>query len=128
MKLLNGVLLGALFVIGTCVSLAQDQRPAPDNTKVNKSAQPTADQAKNNTSDRNLMQQIRKAIEEDHSLSTNAHNVKVIAKNGHVTLKGPVDSEDEKKTVGQKAIDAAGASNVTNGLTVKASHNHKTSS
>jgi len=56
---------------------------------------------------------------EDKTLSTYAHNVKVIAQNGKVTLKGPVRSEEEKKTVEQKATDVAGAGNVTNDLSIK---------
>jgi osmotically-inducible protein OsmY len=95
----------------------------PDNTKVNKGEQPTADQAKNNASDRDIMQNIRKAIVGDSSLSTYAHNIKVIAKNGKVTLKGPVRSEEEKKTIESKAVEVAGAGNVTNELTVKPEKN-----
>jgi osmotically-inducible protein OsmY len=106
-------------------AVAQEpQAPAADNTKVNKrdrsKAEPTADQAKDNASDRELMQNIRKALMDDKSLSTSAHNVKVIAEHGKVTLKGPVQSEEEKQAVEQKAADVAGAGNVTNELTVKA--------
>jgi hyperosmotically inducible protein len=55
----------------------------------------------------------------DKSLSTYAHNVKIIAQNGQVTLKGPVNSETEKQSIEQKAIDVAGAGNVTNQITIK---------
>jgi hyperosmotically inducible periplasmic protein len=91
----------------------------PDNTKVNKNDTPTADQAKNNQPDRDVMQKIRQAVVSDKSLSTYAHNVKIIAKNGKVTLKGPVRSEEEKKTITAKAQEIAGAANVTDELTVK---------
>jgi osmotically-inducible protein OsmY len=91
----------------------------PDNTKVNKKNGVTADQGKNNTSDRDLMQKIRQAVVADNSLSTYGHNVKIIARNGKVTLKGPVHSEDEKKNIESKATDIAGAGNVTNQITVK---------
>jgi osmotically-inducible protein OsmY len=93
--------------------------PQSDNTKVNKNEQPTADQAKNNTSDRELMQKIRQAVMDDKSLSTYAHNVKIIAKNGKVTLKGPVRTEAEKSAIEQKAVEVAGAGNVIDELTVK---------
>jgi osmotically-inducible protein OsmY len=100
------------------------QAPAPDNTKVNKNdrskTEPTADQAKNNPADKELMRKIRSAIVDDKSLSTYAHNVKVIAQNGKVTLKGPVRSEEEKKAVEAKAEEIAGAGNVKDQLTVKA--------
>ena len=96
---------------------------APDNTKMNqgdgsKSAV-TADQQKMNASDRQLTQKIRKSVMAEKSLSTYAHNVKIISQNGKVTLKGPVRSEEEKTLVASKAADAAGgAANVDNQLTI----------
>ena len=113
-------LLTTLTVAGSLALMTAQQ---PDNTKVNKGEQPTADQAKNNASDRDIMQNIRKAIVGDSSLSTYAHNVKIISKSGKVTLKGPVRSEDEKKSVESKAVEVAGAGNVTNELTVKPDKN-----
>jgi osmotically-inducible protein OsmY len=64
------------------------------------------------------MKEIRRAVVKDKSLSTNAHNVKVIASGGKVTLKGPVQSEEEKKAVEAKATQVAGAENVTSEITV----------
>ena len=56
----------------------------------------------------------------DKSLSTYAHNVKIISQNGRVTLKGPVRSEEEKKAIKSKAVEVAGNSgNVDDQLTVK---------
>jgi hyperosmotically inducible protein len=81
--------------------------------------EPTADQQKENRSDRDITQQIRQAIMKDKSLSTYAHNVKVITQNGQVTLKGPVRSEDEKKTVEAKATEVAGENKVTSELDIK---------
>ena len=96
------------------------QQTAPDNTKVNKSAsaKPTADQQKNTKSDVTMTRDIRQAIVNDKSLSSYAHNVKVITQNGHVTLKGPVRSADEKKAVEAKATEVAGAGHVKNQITV----------
>ena len=101
------------------------QQPAttqPDNTKMNqRDRQPgetTADQQKENTSDRDLAKQVRQSFVHDKSLSTYAHNVKVIAQGGKVTLKGPVQSEEEKNALGAKAAEIAGASNVDNQLDV----------
>jgi osmotically-inducible protein OsmY len=65
------------------------------------------------------MQKIRKAVMDEKSLSTYAHNVKIISQDGKVTLKGPVRSAEEKETIAQKAVEVAGAGNVTNDLTVK---------
>jgi osmotically-inducible protein OsmY len=81
--------------------------------------EPTADQQQNNRSDRDITQQVRKAIEGDKDLSSYAHNVKVITQNGQVTLKGPVRSEQEKQAVEAKAAAVAGDGKVTSELTVK---------
>ena len=47
---------------------------------------------------------------QDKSLSTYAHNVKIVAQGGTVTLKGPVKSEEEKAAIEQKATQVAGSS------------------
>lgn len=102
-------------------SFAQDDAAKPkkaDNTRQNKEHDTTADQAKNNKTDRVLAQQIRKAIMKDKSLSTYAHNVKIIAMNGGVTVKGPVRTEEERAAIMAKAKEVAGATNVTDELTV----------
>lgn len=95
----------------------------PDNTAVNKrdrsASEPTADQGKNNKSDVQIMREIRRSVVKDKSLSTYGHNVKVISEHGKVTLRGPVHSEDEKRSIEAKAVAVAGDGNVTNELTVK---------
>ena len=126
MKRKLSIYLMAFAAMGVgSASLQAQQSPNADNTKVNSrdraGTAPTADQAKNNVSDRELMQKIRKSVVDDKSLSTYAHNVKIISQNGRVTLKGPVRSEEEKRSVEQKAADVAGSGNVTNQLTIKAS-------
>jgi hyperosmotically inducible protein len=55
----------------------------------------------------------------DKSLSTYAHNVKIISEHGKVTLKGPVHTEEERKTIATKAAEVAGPDSVTNEITVK---------
>ena len=98
------------------------QQTAPDNTKVNqrdrKAAEPTAGQQKENTNDREVTQKIRRSITQDKSLSTYAHNIKIISQNGAVTLRGPVRSETEKKTIEAKASEIAGATNVKSELEI----------
>ncbi|MEP6713950.1 MAG: BON domain-containing protein [Terriglobia bacterium] len=122
---LNRFLVSATLLGALCAAPAFSQAPGrqPDNTGVNKrdrkAGEPTADQAKNDKSDLQIMKEIRKSIVADKSLSTYAHNVKVIAQNGKVTLKGPVHTDDESKAVESKATEVAGAGNVTNELTVK---------
>jgi osmotically-inducible protein OsmY len=97
------------------------QTPA-DNTKVNKRDRAegavTADQQKENASDREIAQKIRAALMADETLSTYAHNVKIVAQNGQITLKGPVRTDDEKKSVEAKATEVAGGGRVTNEITI----------
>lgn len=123
---LPGLMLAGALTVPVGIMAAQNR--APDNSAVNKQdrneAQPTADQAKNNLSDRDMMQHIRRDVVKDKSLSTDGHNVKVVSKNGHVTLRGPVHSEDEKRAVEEHARKYAGDGNVDNQLTVKEDHNH----
>jgi len=118
--------LGATLFFGASLlasSVPQNgQQPAADNTKTNqgdtsKDAM-TADQQKMNPADRNTTKQIRKSIMQDKSLSTYAHNIRVITQEGKVTLKGPVRSDDDKASIEAKAAAVAGADNVVNQLEV----------
>src|SRR5882762_9347592 len=90
----------------------QSSQAAPDNTAKNQrdrnQSEATADQQKENKSDLELARQIRQALVKDKSLSTYAHNIKVIAQNGVVTLKGPVKTEQEKQSIEAKAAEVAG--------------------
>jgi hyperosmotically inducible protein len=98
-------------------AFADDPKRA-DNTGVNKQETPTADSSANGKSDVKITAEIRRAIMKDDSLSTSAHNVKIIVQAGSVTLKGPVKSIDEKKKVCAKANDVVGATKVTNQLEI----------
>jgi hyperosmotically inducible periplasmic protein len=96
-----------------------NQQAAPDNTKQNKDqTSPTADQQKANPTDRAITQKIRKAVHDDTSLSTYAHNIKIITQDGKVTLRGPVRTEDEKNSLQTIAVTVAGQENVTNQLKI----------
>ena len=122
------VFIAAAALLGSGVMAAphprQDpgQQSAPDNSKTNKrdrdKSSPTADRQKMNPTDRDLAKRIRSAITDDKSLSTYAHNIKIIAQDGKVTLKGPVRSEEEKSAIEAKATEVAGAGNVVNQLEV----------
>jgi len=117
------ILVPALLCGSWVVAFGQQ----PDNTAVNKRdrdrSEPTADQQKSNVSDRDLTKRIRQSIMGDKSLSTYAHNVKVISQNGVVTLKGPVRSEEEKRAIESKAMDVVGSGGkVNNEMSVKPEH------
>ena len=100
------------FVVPVYAQSTESQ-PKADNTGVNKRDQnpgeATADQQKMNAADRDLTARIRKAVMADKHLSSYAHNVKIISQNGVVTIKGPVHSEDEARSVMAKAVEGTGS-------------------
>jgi hyperosmotically inducible periplasmic protein len=128
-KLLLPLFASLLFVYS---SPGQQATPSPaasdstdaDNTKQNSSAEnkstDTAEKQSNSKDDLSLTQKIRQAVMKEGSLSMNAKNVKIIARDGNITLKGPVDSQQEKDSIGTKAGEIAGKDKVDNQLEVKA--------
>jgi hyperosmotically inducible protein len=117
-------LLTAALWISASACYGQTVPTQPDNTKVNardrSAGAVTADQQKSNAADMKLTKTIRQSVMADKSLSTYAHNVKIISQNGVVTLKGPVKSDAEKATIISKAVAATGdAAKVTDQISVK---------
>jgi hyperosmotically inducible periplasmic protein len=98
--------------------------PAADNTKVNErdpsSALPTPMDQGNNAGDLDTTQRIRKALVADDSLSSEAKNVKIITSDGVVSLRGPVKTDAERRTIEAAARQAAGSNRVEDHLDVKA--------
>jgi hyperosmotically inducible protein len=93
-----------------------------DNTAVNtRDREDTAKTPINqneNQADIDITANIRKRVV-DTKLSVNAQNVKIITQDGHVTLRGPVKSDEEKKQIEDIARDVAGADKVDNQLEVE---------
>ena len=101
---------------GACKSSSNDA----DNTARNARdprGHSTADNAVKSRADLDLTQKIRKAIEDDSTLSTNAHNCKIVVRDGEVTLAGPVASDAERVKV-ERIAEATVGRNVTNQLEV----------
>lgn len=96
----------------------------PDNTARNArdrdgNALTPMDQG-NSQADIDVTAQIRKDIMAENGMSMNARNVKVITMNGHVTLRGAVNSDQEKHNIGEIANRVAQPGNVDNQLEVAA--------
>jgi osmotically-inducible protein OsmY len=129
MTSLRFTLVASAAIALSCLpgALSRDQAVAqtsatqstPDNSNQNKNHNQTADNQANSQSDRLTTQKIRKAIMADKSLSTYAHNVKIITVDGAVTLKGPVQTDDEKQKIASDAASVVSADKITNELTVK---------
>jgi len=100
------------------------QKPAVDtdntgrNVRDRDQATKTPIDQNENKNDVNLTASIRKRVV-DTKMSTDAHNVKIITQDGKVTLRGPVDSAEEKAKIEELATDVAGKGQVDNQLEVK---------
>ena len=114
----------AILVLFSVASGAQTTTPTPDNSKVNANSinstdkMSTADGQKNDAGDLAITQKIRKSVMDDKSLSTYAHNVKIVTVNGGVTLNGVVRDSREKGVIEMKAQEIAGKANVADVLTI----------
>lgn len=124
----TGLLLSGLLSVYAVQSLAYQATPSstgrpPDNSKTNQrdahGANPTAQSQSNDKADVALAARVRKAIVGDHSLSTAAHNVKLVASGGVVTLRGVVRNAEEKDRVETIASGTSGVSRVDNQLDVE---------
>ena len=97
--------------------------PKADNTELNvrdkSGATLTPQKQTNREADRNLLATVRRAVVGDKTLSTSAHNIKIVARGGVVTLRGPVSSEDEKGRIADLAQQVAGVVSIENQLDVK---------
>ena len=59
----------------------------------------TADKAGNSKTDVSIARDIRRSIMTTRGLSVDAQNVKIIVKDGVVTLRGPVKNDYEKSVI-----------------------------
>jgi osmotically-inducible protein OsmY len=99
------------------------QAVAPDNAKKNERDRndnaPTPGDQGNSDRDIEITRQIREQVVAHPNFSINAQNVKIITQNGAVTLRGPVETAEEKATIERIAKAQAGANKVVSELEVK---------
>ena len=114
---------GVLVVASPPVTAEQHGDTKADNTERNvrdrddKTVLPT-DQG-GSAADRDVTAAIRKAIVDDDALSTNAQNVKIVTVAGVVTLRGPVETSEEKAAIAATAEKTNGVKRVDNQLEIK---------
>jgi hyperosmotically inducible periplasmic protein len=131
MKRFVSTLLVCMLGVGLSLAAQASNRQAtpPDNTKTNKrdreQRQPTADQQNQNRPDREITRDIRRSITNDKGLSTDARNIKIITQNGNVTLRGPVRSEEEKRSIEAKANEVGGTNHVKSEIEIAAKQTGK---
>jgi osmotically-inducible protein OsmY len=107
------------FSLASRSAMAQDAASKPDNSAQNKGQDQTAQDQSNVQSDRETTAKVRKALIADKDLSMYAHNIKIITRNGTVTLKGPVKSDDEKQKVETDVAGVVSRDSLVDQLTVK---------
>lgn len=115
----------AFLCVLLCACEADKSKPIPsDVTNTgrnvrdrNPQAMTSGDQSENEV-DRTITQKIRQAVVAEENFSTNAKNIKIITVNGIVTLRGPVNSEEEKNEIARIASSVAGVKNIDNYLEV----------
>ena len=90
-----------------------NQRDARANTK-------TPLDQKENQADIDVTAKIRQQVLDVKDLSIDARNAKIITADGNVTLRGPVKSDEERKTLERIAVAVAGEGKVDNQLEVTA--------
>jgi hyperosmotically inducible protein len=73
----------------------------------------------NNAADLDTTARIRKEVLADKALSINGHNVKIITSNGRVTLRGVVNSEEERKRIAEIARTLSSSERVDDQIEVK---------
>jgi hyperosmotically inducible periplasmic protein len=107
----------------TAATAHAEERSEADNTRINDRDAQTQkltplDQS-NTSNDTAIVAKIRSTISDDKSLSVNARNVKVIVRDGVVTLRGPVENAAEKARVAAIAKGVAGVTSVLNEIDTK---------
>ncbi|HKX12792.1 MAG TPA: BON domain-containing protein [bacterium] len=97
--------------------------PAPDNSAINardtKGGPLTPENQSEKPEDRELTRKIRQAVMGEKDLSMTAKNIKIITVDGVVTLRGPVNTVQEREQIVSRALALAGNGNVNNLLEVK---------
>jgi hyperosmotically inducible protein len=118
--------LTCLSAFSLAALAADNKKVEPDNTATNErdrsgETKTSGDQS-NSSADLKTTQAIRQALMKDGELSMTAKNIKIITANGHVTLRGPVKTAQEKAKIDQLAKSAAGGAQIDNQLDVKGSN------
>lgn len=111
----------AVGAAGAC-NKSSDPAKAADNTdrnKIDRAAKPVADESGKSSGDVDVAKKIRSSVVGDDTLSTTAHNAKIVVQDGKVTLTGPVKSAAESTRIEKLAADVVGETNVVNQLEVK---------
>ena len=116
---MRSMLFGGLLTLG--VGTAGAQTP-PSSTPPAQPPSPAVSEEPAATPDDAMVAKVRKAIKDEKAIAIYAESIKVIVRDGIISLKGPVRTDAEKKAIGAKADAIAGEANVMNNLMVAPDH------
>jgi len=115
------ILIATSLLVAAVAAQAADG-PDADNTDRNErdrsGATLTPMDQSNSQQDVDMVAAVRRSVMEQDQISITGQNVKVIANNGNVTLRGPVENEDERMRIVNAARSVPGVVNVDNQLEI----------
>ena len=120
MKIATLALLSSAAIAGIAWSKDPNADNTGKNTRDRDDQSQTATDQSNDPADIKISADIRKKVVDDGSLSMMAKNVKIITVDGAVTLRGPVETDQEKAAIESHAK-RSGAKKISNELEVKKS-------
>ncbi len=121
-------LMAGLMLTNFSVQAESAPTPAPVNSELENTERNVRDSGnttltpedqKENRADRKITAAIRRAVIKNKSLSLDAHNAKIITRDGLVTLRGPVENTAEKTKLEAIAQKIKGVKQVDNQLEPK---------
>jgi osmotically-inducible protein OsmY len=115
---LGATLMGGLAACGGEEGAQYATNPAPSAPSPEAKAPMPMDQG-TSVGDTAITDHIKKSVESNNALSASAQNVKIAAQNGVVTLRGAVNTAQEKEAILEAAESAPGVRRVDDQLDLK---------
>ena len=129
LSLVMFALTGSLLFMANAIQAEQSTNTFAENSAVENTQRNlrdkdnmtlTAEDQKESKADLNITAHIRKSVHKDKTLSMDAHNAKIITRNGVVTLRGPVETEAERLKLQEITQKTKGVLQIDNQLEIKA--------
>ena len=119
---ISSAIAAALLMSSSALANSKISETKADNSKMNQrdrdAGELTAEQQSTGRTDTEITRQIRRDLLGDRKLSVYAKNIKIITVDGQVTLKGPVRTALEERTLVRRAALVAGRDKVVDELEV----------
>lgn len=107
----------AFIVCLSSVALANESTSVSKTTKTTRTGSVHATDQGSSTSDLEITRTLRQKLASDKTLSTMGKNVTIVTRNGLVTVRGTVSSQNEQNKIQQLAREVSGK-DVTDQMTI----------